>query len=410
MLVDDTTDLERVLVANMLVFNNVISEVVALIESSDLEDDAARRAFEEIVSVYNKEGRVDSLLLENTPRGFCAELVNMATSKDFTLLYAKKILGASLIRKALSFSEEVKALSEDGKADIEGYLAYVSSRATMLQQSRKTDNEYKVEQLIDRVRREAERNSTQDTVGIPTGLDPLDENTSGIQRGHLWVVGAYTSTGKTALATQIMTNMLLAGRSCVMLSNEMTAPQITLRILAILSGVPALKIYHGRHISPLEYTAIEKAYKELETFKLTIIENMNHIDKVMATIRGHADKDIVFLDYLGQVQTDDRTEYERMTTVSSNLQTVALQNQIPVFALSQVSNESAKGSSQVLGFKGSGNIAAVADVGIELYRDKEKEPTIMSVAIRKNRHGATGKFDVNFDLRSGRITHQKRME
>jgi replicative DNA helicase len=195
-----------------------------------------------------------------------------------------------------------------------------------------------------------------------------------------------------------------------MLSNEMTAAQITLRMLAILSGVPALKIFHGRNLEPIEYTALEKAYKETATFKLTIVENMNEINKVLATVRKHADKNAIFLDYLGQIQSDDRSEYERLTRISTDLQIAAMQNQVPIIALSQVSNDSAKNASQLLGFKGSGNIAAAADVGIELYRNKDETPNLLNISIRKNRHGSTGSIDAHFDLKTGRIYQQRRME
>lgn len=49
--------------------------------------------------------------------------------------------------------------------------------------------------------------------------------------------------------------------------------------------------------------------------------------------------DVVMIDFVQNVITEDRTEYERMTNVAVSIQNLAVSENVAVFDLSQVSNE-----------------------------------------------------------------------
>ena len=57
-----------------------------------------------------------------------------------------------------------------------------------------------------------------------------------------------------------------------------------------------------------------------------------------------------------------------------------------VVAMSQISNEAAKGDTKTIGYKGAGEVAASCDLGIWLERDANVE-RILNCYVRKNRHG-----------------------
>jgi len=75
---------------------------------------------------------------------------------------------------------------------------------------------------------------------------------------------------------------------------------------------------------------------------------------------------------------------------------------ICVVAMSQVSNETAKGESKIIGYKGAGEIAAACDLGLWLERDKEDDERL-TCFIRKNRHGMTGVQELRFTNQFTRI-------
>jgi replicative DNA helicase len=122
------------------------------------------------------------------------------------------------------------------------------------------------------------------------------------------------------------------------------------------------------------------------------------------------DKPAVFIiDFLQLITLkNSRSEYETITQVILELQNTAKRLNIPIIVLSQVSNESAKNGDQtVMGFKGSGAIAAAADLAIELVsgeesvnelrrKMKEDEPVNIKWHVKKNRHGRVGTLDMTF--------------
>ena len=85
------------------------------------------------------------------------------------------------------------------------------------------------------------------------------------------------------------------------------------------------------------------------------------------------------------------------------MQKMAKELQVTVIALSQVNNESAAGDSPIIGLKGAGELAAVADIVLWLKRhDQEKQ--WLNVEIRKNRpFGATGVIPMQFNSSWTRI-------
>ncbi len=73
--------------------------------------------------------------------------------------------------------------------------------------------------------------------GIPSGHKKLDLMTSGFQNGDLVVLAARPSMGKTALALCIATAAAQNGFSIGVFSLEMSAEQLTLRLLSSESGI-----------------------------------------------------------------------------------------------------------------------------------------------------------------------------
>ena len=96
--------------------------------------------------------------------------------------------------------------------------------------------------------------------------------------------------------------------------------------------------------------------------------------------------DILAIDYI-QNLWGDGSIYERMSRLAPILQYLAKELQITIIALSQVSNQHARGDTGgLINYKGAGEIAASADLGIELEREKDNKDR-MKFIVKKNRHG-----------------------
>lgn len=257
---------------------------------------------------------------------------------------------------------------------------------------------------------EEKRKNGIDLIGVSTGFKKLDEIIDGLRGGHFWVFGGYTNTGKTFGALNIVANLAKNKERTVLFSLEMSRTDILSRLVGILSTQNSTKIKKGDDDRTKTNKALE-IIKESE-FSCYSGNNDKDIATIINTIHAECIKNkpaLVIIDFVQLIQVKDaRSEYESMTTAALALQTAAQKFDVPVMVLSQVSNEAAKNDNQqVMGFKGSGGIAAAADLAIELVSGedstkelleklKKGEPVNINWRVKKNRHGRIGTIEMTF--------------
>lgn len=215
-----------------------------------------------------------------------------------------------------------------------------------------------------------------------------------ISPGHLWVCGAYTSVGKSAFLVDLICRLYrksMDNPGIAVFSTEMSAEQYLIRMLSNQTLLPGWAITENK-VHGDQAAALIKAQTFFSERNLYLYDKLYRIEDIERTARMLKEKglDIIAIDYI-QNLWGEGSIYERMSRLSPVLHYLAKELQITVIALSQVSNQfqREKGAGGVFGYKGAGEIAASADLGIELERDKEvKERMIFKVV--KNRHGRIG--------------------
>lgn len=219
------------------------------------------------------------------------------------------------------------------------------------------------------------------TKGIETGVEFLDKYTLGLKKGHLWVIGGYTSSGKTQFTLQIARNALSKKASVMYVSIEMTKTDILDRMIKI------------------EKQFTDNDIDTVRDYSFSIVDKVHTLNDLRALIVSNP-KQIFIIDFIQNLDCDGKTEYEKVTKTIRELQILALHRECCIIAVSQISNEGARTNSQLMSFKGSGAIAAAADVAVELRRTEKKEkfePTIVSATMKKNRHGELAKENFKFN-------------
>jgi replicative DNA helicase len=102
--------------------------------------------------------------------------------------------------------------------------------------------------------------------------------------------------------------------------------------------------------------------------------------------------DVIFIDYLQSVQDKSWSEYERITNIAIEIQQLAIRNNITVFSLSQVNNDSRFKDWENITLKWSWQIFASSDVIFILNKDS----WLLNITIAKNKFWpALKKFSVN---------------
>lgn len=245
-------------------------------------------------------------------------------------------------------------------------------------------------------------------------LPRLQEYTGGLLPGHIWVVGGFSSTGKTAFGCNLVADAIQQGKWAGIVSTEMTAAQYMIRLVSLFSGVPQLRVRDRIMLDRIEYAQINAAEKVLAEAKLRIYDNVYRLDAIRSTAirqKQMLGLDVLLVDFIQNVRgSAGDFAYADFTEVTLDLQQLAKDLECTVVAFSQVSNAQAQmdasGEREVYSFKGSGAIKDAADVAIMLRRDRINRSTSLEVDVVKHRHGEMGKLHGYFHLETGRIEEE----
>lgn len=253
------------------------------------------------------------------------------------------------------------------------------------------------------------KSHSKGVTGTPSGYKKLDELTSGFQEGDIIVLAARPSMGKTALALNIACNAALSGSTVGFFSLEMSAEQLTLRLLSSEAGIAHHRIRNATISSEewMELTNIAARMAEMKIFfddtaTLSIMELRTRARK----LKIEHNVNLIIIDYLQLLHSTKHHEnrHQEVSEISRSLKALAKELKIPIIALSQLSRavDSRMDKRPMLSdLRESGAIEQDADVIMFLYRDvvynaDTEHPNIAELIIGKQRNGPTGTVNMNF--------------
>jgi replicative DNA helicase len=257
----------------------------------------------------------------------------------------------------------------------------------------------------------------QKMVGMSTRLPSLNALTAGMVRGHLWVIGGFSSTGKTASLINLTEDVARRDGVCMIASTEMSQEQYMLRLLSVTSGVPQRVLMHGG-MTVEQGPAYKSAREFWQRSRVRIFDDLYNVSRIRRKAIKVKEElgglDVLFVDFLQNLsETGDEVKDARLAAIQ--LQMLAKELDCCVVALSQISNAQAiqqneSGIGNYYAFKGSGAIKDAADVAVMLDRDRQNAPSVLWWVMVKNRHGAMDKIATRFDLETGRIAQMSQEE
>lgn len=242
-------------------------------------------------------------------------------------------------------------------------------------------------------------------------LPRLQTYTGGLLPGHIWVIGGFSSTGKTAFGCNLVVDALNQDKWVGIVSTEMTSVQYMIRLIALKSGVPQLKVRDQVMLNAEDSAAIKRAEAQLADAPLRIYDTVYNLEAIRSTALRQKQMlglDLLLVDFVQNVKASTGDfSFADLTETIIDLQALAKDLNCTVIAFSQVSNQQAfldsQGEREVYSFKGSGALKDAADVAIMLRRDRVNRSAILEVDVVKHRHGENGKFNAHMTLETGRI-------
>jgi len=348
---------------------------------------------------------VEELAENADAREYVSKLLSTPVSVPQAIEAAKVVKGLSTSRMLQAVGARIITIAEEHRADSDSAVMEAESalrdvRNTLPAPDRSPDPS----DILARIARPSEDKSIRIRFS-PT----LDSMVGGLIPGHLWVVGGFSSTGKSAAVVNIVYDALRAKKWSGVFSLEMTQEQYMVRLLSIATGVSQNDIKNRTFFGHEAVDVMRRAEGWVASAPLRIYDTSYRLQDIrskaiqMKEVQG---LDLMVVDFIQNVYvTGDEISDARSTILE--LQNLAKELDCTIIALSQVSNEYAKmdgaSTSNFYSFKGHGAIRDAADVGVMLRRDRRNNPGVMDFDVVKHRHGDFRNIPMYFDVRTGRL-------
>jgi replicative DNA helicase len=428
-------DAERALLGSILLDNTALNFAQEILGNEDFYSQAHRHAFEKMCELSEK-GRVIDLvtlseelakagLLEKS--GGAAYLAALTDGVPIGTMagmgeYCRIVKEKSTIRRLINASENVISKCLAGTDDSEKLIDLAQSAVFEIAEKRVQSGFSTIRDIVKtsfgQINVLFERG--QRVTGIETGLEDLDNMTSGLQAGELIVIAARPSLGKTALALNIASHAAIKnGKVVGMFSLEMSKESLVIRLLCSEARIDSHKLRTGfssredwARMTPALGRLSEAPFYIDDTPALSIMQ----IRAKARRMKAEKGLDLLIVDYLqlvaGPSKSENRTQ--EVAYISRNLKSIAKELKVPVIALSQLSRapEQRTGAGQrpqLSDLRESGSIEQDADVVIFIFREKkpvekgedgaeefEQGGSETRLIIGKQRNGPTGDVQVVF--------------
>lgn len=251
---------------------------------------------------------------------------------------------------------------------------------------------------------------------VSSGYQKLDQVLGGgFVRGGLYILAARPGMGKTTLGLQIADRVSRSVR-VLFISLEMDEQQLSSRRASNYTAMPAVKIMNSRYISEEERERVAAAATHIDSTGLYLNSPPSmSVDDIGVAARSIPKLGLLVIDYLGLVKSEGRSRsiYERTTETSNALKRLARSLGIPILCLAQLNRESEHRQDKtpsIADLRDSGAIEQDADGVMLIYRPavqgdnrNETEAEVFEVNVAKNRHGKTGRVNLTYYPRNGRI-------
>lgn len=403
-------DAERSVLGAILIENAALHDAAAVITSRDFFRDAHRRIFERMVELADRKAPIDLIAVKDALEregeleevggpAYVASLVDGVPRSTNVEYYAKVVKDKATLRNLIFAANSILGDAYEASDDADEILNQAESAVMAVAQTAVRGDFVPVEELVKRASArfiEAHDNPRVVT-GISTGLKELDKFTRGFQSGEVTFLAAGTSRGKTAMALQ-MACAVATHDVAGIVSLEMSADSLIDRSVAQLAGVDAFRMKTG-HLSPYEQQRCSLAFEQLANAHLYIDDVVGlTATQMRAKVRRFASRKqlkALFIDYVQLMHDAGKfsTRNEELTAISRGLKLLAIELNIPIIVLSQLSRAGTKDEDRpptLADLRESGALEQDADVVLLIWRHTENGEKVVDLIVAKQRNGPTG--------------------
>ncbi|AVI83951.1 MULTISPECIES: replicative DNA helicase [Pseudomonas syringae group] len=340
---------------------------------------------------------------------YLSELAKNTPSVANIKAYADTVSNRAHLRRLISHGYGCAREASDPQADATVVQDVLEQQLFALGQGRQTSDFVDVNkmlmQVVDKI--DLRFNAGESVIGVPTGLDDLDELTGGLQPADLILLAARPSMGKTSLALNFVDPALQKNPDATVqiYSLETPAEAMLFRLLSILGRLNLEKLMRGQ-LEDEDWPKLQLAVAKVNAYgDRLVIDDQSELTP--SALRARARRGarrfgkpaLIMIDYLQMMKcpgTENRAN--EISEISRSLKALAKEFDCPVVALSQLNRELERRPNKRpinADLRDSGALEQDADLILFVYRDEvynanTEHKGVAELILGKHRNGSLG--------------------
>lgn len=408
------TDAEQSVLGAMFISKKALQKALEVLNSELFYSDSHSKIFTAMkeLDINKKNVDITTVSEELNNRGwlkqvgdveYLTEIIDSVPSATNIDEYIEIVENKAVLRKLIDEATSIINDSYDANKNISEVIEDAEKKIFDVSKNLRTTEFKTIQEVLYKTQSDLEKLAAHkgDITGIPTGFYELDKITSGFHPHELIIIAARPGMGKTAIALNIVHNMAIQSKKTVALFNmEMGAEQLVTRMLASVGQIDSGKLKTG-NLQHSDWKRINEAMSRLSDTKIFIDDTAGiTVGEIRSKCRRLATSndglDIVLIDYLTLIQGSSKgnaSRQQEVADISRALKTMAMELNVPVIALSQLSRgieQRVDKKPMLSDLRESGAIEQDADIVAFLHcsdEEREKENSLMEFVIRKHRNG-----------------------
>ena len=432
-------DAEKALIGSMFWSKSSLQKGCEDVEKEYFYLDSNAKIFEVIKDLYSLHKPVDvntvttelvdrNLLNQIGGVEYLSEVINSVATGANIEYYVDAVTEKYTLRRLIETSTIIQKKAYEEKVDVSEAVEMAEKEILDVGKTRRTSEFRKIQDVLNKTQEDIEilaKNKGKIT-GLTTGLKDLDNVTEGLHPTQLIIIAARPAVGKTAFALNIAAAAAKSTKKNVAIfSLEMPAEQLTMRMISSLGQIDSKKLQTGR-LETEDYRRMNEAISQLADTNIYFHDGTaTTASEIQAKCRRLATQGeglgLVVIDYLQLIDSSGKyagARQQEISEISRKLKTMALELNVPVIALSQLSRnvEKREDKRPVLSdLRESGAIEQDADIVAALHapdsevpQTDDSIPSPIQLIILKHRNGPTATIDMLFKKKTSTFLSLKK--
>ena len=326
----------------------------AMITETDFYKEAHRVIYRHIMKFVNDMSNLDITTLMESLRvskeydnvggpSYITGLMKEEVTAFMAIEYAQIVRHCSQLRKAIMLAGQLMQMAYDRK-EIQEVITTAEKGLVTLGGDFANSEVLTAQDVANLTLKKIDnaRAEEGEFFGVPTGFNNLDDMIEGLHDSSLNILAARPAMGKSAFAMAITENIVYSqDKNVLFISLEMDVTQLCIRTISSRTRINSQEIRKG-DIDDGQYSRVVNALGEYSEKGILMYENSTTtLEAVKSVVRRQFSKhglDLVIIDYLQIMDVSGKgTREQDIASLSRGLKRLAMEINIPILALSQLS-------------------------------------------------------------------------